>query len=288
MAQHVEEVGPDGGDVGGGRALYSAILLLLLARRPLFVVAVLGGRRVVEPRLVVPHDEQRPPRRQRLLEHVLVQDIHIPPEDGVDSVAAHAVHAPPVLAPFPPGRRRRGEDGGVAEVALGAHDGVGARGREAPLDVAVLEDVAVGEEDGLRGQVLAQVADVRPVGDAGQVALLLPPAAVDGEDARAGRQDVLRVGQRRLFGVEDADLGGHGDGQVRVEGVDHVVDELLVLLQECAVVALARDALGTAQVEVDGVAVRRDLLRGVEQVLGVVGAELHEQGAVEAGVPVEV
>ncbi len=216
-----------------------------------------------------------------------MQDVEVPAHDGVGAPSAAAVPAAPVLASLAARLRGRGEQRWVAQVALGAHDAVRARGREAPLQVAVLEDVAVGEEHGLRRQVVPQEPDHLPVGHAGDVALLLSPPPVDRQDAGARPQHVLRVREGRLLGVQDADLGRHGDGEVLVQRVYHVVDELLVLLQEGPVVALARDALRAPQVQVDGVAVGGCDCRGVEEMLGIVGAELNEEGAVDSRVAVE-
>ena len=64
-------------------------------------------------------------------------------------------------------------------------------------------------------------------------------------------------------------------------------DEVLVLLEERAVVALARYALRASEVQVDGIAVGGCEFRGGEEVRWVVGAELYEEGAVDRGVAVE-
>ena len=72
-----------------------------------------------------------------------------------------------------------------------------------------------------------------------------------------------------------------------MQRVDEVVNEPLFLLQEGAVVALARDTLRAPEVQVHGVAVRRGLLGGLEEEVRVVGAELDDEGAVERGVAVE-
>lgn len=65
-----------------------------------------------------------------------------------------------------------------------------------------------------------------------------------------------------------------------VECADEGCDEGPVVLQEGAVAAFARDTLWTAEVQVDGVAVRSDKARGSKEVGGGVGAELDERRAV--------
>ena len=71
-----------------------------------------------------------------------------------------------------------------------------------------------------------------------------------------------------------------------MESMNQPVDKFLILLQECAIVTFARYALRTAEVQIDGVTVGRDHLRGMEQVVGIVGAELDEQRTVELRVPI--
>ena len=51
---------------------------------------------------------------------------------------------------------------------------------------------------------------------------------------------------------------------------------------------LPRYPLRTPEIEVHGVAVGRDVLSGLEEVLGVVGAELDNEGPVGGGVAVEI
>ena len=241
-----------------------------------------------KPSNIVTWHEQRFPGRRLLLQHVLVNDIHVPPHHGVDAPAGPAaILAAPVLPPFFAHGGRLREDARVAEVTLGAHDAVGTRGFQALLQIGILQNVAVGEKDRLLGQVFAQVTDVLPVRQARLVALLLSPSAVHREDAGAGAQHVLGVLESGLLGVEDADLGRHGDVEFLVQRVDQLKDELLVLLQEGAVLAAPGNTLGAPEVEVDSIAVGSYELRGVEQVVGVVGAELDEDGSVDRGVAVE-
>ncbi|KAJ0161134.1 hypothetical protein CTA2_6709 [Colletotrichum tanaceti] len=117
--------------------------------------------------------------------------------------------------------------------------------------------------------------------------LLLPQPPVDSEDRRAGREHVLCVRERRLPGVQYSDLRRHGDWQVLVQRVDELEDELLVLLEESAVLSLLGDALRAPQVQIHGVAVRRHPERRAEEGIRVVCAELHEERAVDGGVAVE-
>ena len=111
-----------------------------------------------------------------------------------------------------------------------------------------MENVSIRENDRLLGQVLAQVANVLPVSQTRLVALLLPSSAMHREDAGAGAQHVLGVLEGGLLGLEDADLGRHGDVEFLVQGVDQLEDELLVLLQEGAVLAALGDTLWAAEV----------------------------------------
>ncbi|KUI59582.1 hypothetical protein VP1G_11127 [Cytospora mali] len=277
---HAAKIGPgrDGGHPGLlGAAAAAALPPALLLRRLLRLLLL--HLLLLEPGLIIPRHEQRPPSRRLLAQHIAVHDIQVPPQNRIDPPPAAPVLAPPVLPRLRPGRRRFRKQRRVAQVPLGRHDGVGARGVQTPLQVPMLQDVPVGEDDRLGREVLPQVPDVRPVRHPRQVALLLAAAAVHGEDARAGAQHVARVRERRLPRVQDADLGRHRHGQALVQRPDHVVDERLVLLQERPVVALARDALRAPEVQVHGVAVRRGQERRREERLRVVGAELHEERA---------
>lgn len=55
-------------------------------------------------------------------------------------------------------------------------------------------------------------------------------------------------------------------------------------MYEGAVSAPARDFLRAPQVDVDGIAVPFDDLRGGEEMLGVIGAKLHDQWPIRRGV----
>ena len=117
--------------------------------------------------------------------------------------------------------------------------------------------------------------------------LLLPSASVDRQNRRSGLQHILRVGETLLLGVKQADLGGDWHRQLLMQLIDQPEDQILILLQERAVVPLSCDTLGTAQVEVHSVTVWRRLSRRGQQVLWVVRTELNEQWSVDLGVPVE-
>ena len=73
-----------------------------------------------------------------------------------------------------------------------------------------------------------------------------------------------------------------------MQSVDEAKDQRGILLQEGTVVAAPRDALRTSEIEVYGVGEWGGEGGGREQVLGVVGAKLHDERPVEAGVAVEV
>lgn len=72
-------------------------------------------------------------------------------------------------------------------------------------------------------------------------------------------------------------LPGHG------RGLTHVLEQVPVVLQEGAVVAAARDGLRAAQVDVHGVAVGLREQRRLQQLGGVVGAELKPTRGDEHG-----
>lgn len=207
-------------------------------------------------------------------EHVRANDIEVLARDNVD--------AGKPLVPVCVGL----EHGGVVQVSLGAHDGVGAGGGEAARDVFLPEDVAVCKEDDVAREVGANVADGGPVGGAGVVALLVARAAVDCEDGGAGGDDHFSILERAGGGVEEADFSGDRDGKGGVQGADQGGDEGPVVLEEGTVAAFASDALWTAEVQVNGVAVGGDEASGGEEVGGGIGAELDKGGTV-GGVAVE-
>lgn len=168
----------------------------------------------------------------------------------------------------------------IVEVSLGAHDAIDAGGGDTPRDVFLPEHIPVRKHHDLAREMCPEIRDDVPVRHSRVVALLLARATVYGEHRCAGRDDHARVLQGALGGIEDANFGGDGDGEVLVECADEGCDEGPVFLQEGAVAAFARDALRAAKVQVDCVAVWGDEVCGGEEVGGGVGAELDECGAV--------
>ena len=90
-----------------------------------------------------------------------------------------------------------------------------------------------------------------------------------------------------LFALQTSDFAGDGHLKLSMKLGDHRDDEVLLLEEVRAVVAFACDALGAAQVDVNRVAIVLNEFSRLEQVLGVVGAELDEEGPV-LGLGVEV
>lgn len=201
--------------------------------------------------------------------------------DDVEVLARDEVHSGEALGP---GGGDGGKDtGGVVEVAFGGHDGVDAGFGEAAGNVLLPEDIAVGEEDGVWWEVVAEVADVGPVCEASVVTLLVAGAAVDGEDGGPGGENHFGVFEGALFGFENADFGGDWDREVEMKVVDHLVDEVPFFLEVGTVVAFASDALRAAEVEVDSVAVGSYMFRSVEEIIGIVGTKLDKEWSVVFG-----
>ena len=94
----------------------------------------LCGSGVFKPSDIITWHEQRSPYRRLLLQDVLVDDIQVPPQHGVDAPAAPAaILAAPVLPPFLAHGGGLRKETRVTEVAFSAHDAVGARGLQALL-----------------------------------------------------------------------------------------------------------------------------------------------------------
>lgn len=202
-------------------------------------------------------------------ENMCADDTKVLPRDHI--------HARETLAPVARGL----EYSWIMKVSLSAHNAVDAGGGDAPRDVFLPEHIPVRKHHDLAREMCPEVRDDVPVRHARVVALLLARAAMYGEHRCAGRDDHASVLQGALGGVEDADFGSDGDGEVLVECADESCDEGPVVLQEGAVAAFARDALWTAEVQVDGVAVWGNEVCGSEEIGGGVGAELDECGAVQ-------
>lgn len=101
---------------------------------------------------------------------------------------------------------------------LSRHDTVAARVRHAPLDVLVIQDVAVRKYRHFDS--LLDSLDLVPVGEPCMVALHFPGPAVASEDLGPGAFKHLRVRNRLLRRVENAELGRHGNREVFVENAD--------------------------------------------------------------------
>ena len=103
---------------------------------------------------------------------------------------------------------------GVVEAPFSGEDAVCAGGGQAPLCVAGVEDIPVCEDDCVWREVLAEVADGRPIRKPGVVAFLLSSAPVDGEDAGAAGEHHFCVREGFLGIGENPDFGRyrHGEG----------------------------------------------------------------------------
>ena len=142
------------------------------------------------------------------------------------------------------------------------------------------EYVAICEEDCVWRKVVPQIPDDRPISQPSIMSLLLPLPPMYGDDARAGLEDPLCILQTLLLGVENSHLRRDRDVQLIVQLVDQTTYQVLILLQERAIVSLPRNSLWAPQVQVYCITPALYVLRRLEEISRRIGAELDEQWAV--------
>ena len=108
------------------------------------------------------------------------------------------------------------------------------------------------------------------------------------DEACASTQQCLGVVQGLLLRLENAHLCSDGDVKLLVALPNHPCDQVPIFLQEGSVFTPLGDTLRAAQVKIHRIAERRDMFRSCEEVVRVIGAELHRKRSVERWVPVEI
>lgn len=111
----------------------------------------------------------------------------------------------------------RGEDHGVVEVSLCAHDSHRPRLLHAILDLLRAGYSSIGENGHSVAEQLRDGLDFGPGGETGESAFGFSDAAVDGDELGAGGEDVRGVGEGSVEGGEDSEFGDDGDGEVGVK-----------------------------------------------------------------------
>ena len=81
------------------------------------------------------------------------------------------------------------------------------------------------------------------------------------------------------FGIvlKNSNFASDGDVEIAMKDVDHAGNEGPLVLQKGAVMSFFSDGLRAAEIDVDGIDVRLDLQRRIEQRLRVIGAKLGDQ-----------
>ncbi|KAF5214525.1 hypothetical protein ECC02_012873 [Trypanosoma cruzi] len=107
--------------------------------------------------------------------------------------------------------------------------------------------------------------------------LVVPRSAMHAKDRNAGVAQHLRVLQRQGVVVKHTHFRRHRHPQLDCEAVQDVVHTIPVLHEKRAVVATAGDALRTAKVDINCLAVVLHVTRRGEKRVGVIPAKLHKK-----------
>ena len=120
------------------------------------------------------------------------------------------------------------------------------------------------------------------------MSLLIALPSVYCQDTRTSTENHLRVLQSLLFRIQHSHLGSDRDVQVQMQLVDQAIDQVLVFLQKRSIVSPLSNSLRTSQVQVHRIAIRLHDLRGRQQRVRIVCAELDEQRTIDLRVSIQM
>lgn len=170
------------------------------------------------------------------------------------------------------------EQSWVLQQGFGTHDSVNVGLGETMGDVTKPVDATIGHH--WNGQGLFYSADDFPVAAAHSVLVLLLGAPVDSQKTAAGLSNALGQRHGLLLVLENPDFAEYRHFDVLDQRFHDLLDEFRLFEQVGAVVTLAGDALGTAQIDVDGIHFSLQHLGSLHHRVRVVAADLGDQGTV--------